>query len=256
MSKKAILLVSFGTIDFQTRKKCIYNITENITDFFTDYKVFTAFSSKFIISKLKSMGENIFGVEDALDEILKADFSEVIIQPTFLTDGEEYHRLIKISEKYKDKIKIYIGKPILYYEEDYNKIALLLIKQTEKTKDTITVFMGHGNENIYGKTYFKIQETLDNMGINNIFITTVEGEPSFKTIVDKISKNTSVSLQPLMIVSGEHAKNDMAGNDDESLKNLFIKKGCTVSCIIKGLGEIFEISEIIREHIIKSKNDL
>lgn len=251
MNRKCILIVSFGSVSYEVREKCIYSMEKRVRDFFPNLSVYGALSSGFILKKIRANGEkNVFSVKERMEEIIGSGYEEVLVQPSFVTDGVEYNRLIELLNEYKEKIKISLGKPILYSKIDFEKMAEIMIKESKN--DCINVFMGHGAESYDGKAYLETQRVLSEKGYENIIIAAVEGVPSFEEKYQQIIKNEEIKkvhLQPLLIVAGEHAKSDMIGNDENSWKSRFEAKGFEVDYSLKGLGEMEEIAELLAEHI-------
>ena len=242
MNKKSILLLGFGTVDLDVRKKCFKNIKINIQKMFCEYSVFMAFTSRFVVKKVREMGEDILDDEETIKNVC-SNFDEVIIQPIFITDGDEVKRINDIIKPYENKTSIKIGKPLLYDEDDYNKVSSILINEANGRN---TVFMGHGNKVNKTDTYIKLQNVLLKKNIKNVFICAIEEEPFFDSL--KVPKE-NIFLQPFLIAAGRHAEEDMIGENEESLKSILEKKGSVVFYSKKGLGEIYEISELFAEHI-------
>lgn len=247
---KAVLLVSFGTINSQVRKRCIYSIEEKIRKLYSDYMVLTAFIGRFIIDRVREMGETALSIEDAFEIMENENIKEAIVQPVLIADAEESQRVVNIVNAYSGDIKIKTGRPLLYYDFDYDKMADLLIGESQK--DKINIFMGHGNKNYDGSTYLRLQDKIIQKGVSNVFIATVEGEPSFEGVLEKTAAGSEVFLQPMMIVAGDHAVNDMSGDDEDSWKSRLLNHGCSVEVRLKGLGEIQGLTDLISEHIVRA----
>ena len=167
--------------------------------------------------------------------------------------GYEYDDVIAEITPYADKFDSFkVGQTLLVSDEDYEKLVSIITEETTdyNTEGTAIVFMGHGTEHEANATYAKIQQTLIDAGYTNYFIGTVEATPTLDEVLAlvKESNATKVVLCPLMIVSGDHANNDMAGDEEDSWKSAFSAAGYDVECVMKGLGEYAGIQEMIVEH--------
>lgn len=258
---KAILVVSFGTTYADTRKVTIDAVTDKIKTAFPGYEVRQAFTSRIIIKKLAERDGLQFDTEKQAIEKLKAEgFSEVIIQPLHIEAGDEYDKLMKVVEKYKDSFdKVSVGRPVLYYTgqegekpDDY-MIAINAIKaQLPKVGPREAIaFMGHGGVHPSNTAYAALQMKLQDAGLNNVYVFTVEGYPTFENMVEKMKANKieKVMLMPFMVVAGDHANNDMAGDEKDSFKSQLIEAGFKVDAYLHGLGENAGIQDIYVQHV-------
>lgn len=242
---KAILVVSFGTSHIDTRKKTIDKIISDIKAEYTDYKVYSAFTSYTIVKKLSKEGVHIDTVEEALERLITVGIRYIIIQPTHIIRGFEYDKLCAIAEKYKKQFdEIIIGEPLLSREEDFVKTAEFL--EGIKGNENALVLMGHGTDHNANSDYGKLQGYIKS---DNIFIGTVEAEPTVYDIAERLKGNKTILLAPFMIVAGDHAVNDMAGKGSDSWKNIFTSQGFSVKILLKGLGEYDFIRNMFIEHI-------
>lgn len=253
--KPAVLVVSFGTSYNDTRDKTIGAIEKQIEKDYPDYQVRRAFTSQTIIDKLKERDNlEIDNVEEALDRLVSDGVKTLIVQPTHLMSGYEYDDLAAAVKEVEDKFDaVAMGSPLLTNDEDFDEVAAALPVITEKynKEGTAIVFMGHGTEHDSNGVYTKLQDQLTNSGADNYFIGTVEATPTLDDIVAAVKKGgyKKVVLQPLMVVAGDHANNDMAGDDDDSWKSVFEKEGFEVECVLSGLGEFEEIRSIYSAHV-------
>lgn len=253
-TEKEILAVSFGTSYNDSREKTIGAIELELIKEYPDYEVCRAFTSQVIIDKLqKRDGTKINNVTEALEEAFLKGVKELIIQPTHLLNGYEYMDLADEVKKYKDKFeKLSLAKPLLNDESDFVKVADAIIKMTEvyNKYDTAVCFMGHGTGAAANDVYEKLQHILFERGYKNYYVGTVEAKPDIDDLIECVKKGSygEVVLLPLMIVAGDHANNDMAGNDKESWKKRFEEEGYKVTCILNGLGENSDIRKIFTEH--------
>lgn len=252
-SKKALLIVSFGSSYNQSRKLSI-DATENaISKAFPDYEKFTAFTSQKIIDVYKKR-DNItyLNVEEAILKIYKRRFGEVLIVPTHVINGEEYDQMNEELAPFLDKFaKLTVSKALLTTMDDYSDVTEALIHELPELDDkTAVVFMGHGTPHFANSAYPTLDYVFKHKGFDNIYVGTVEGSPTFENVTQDIAKKDyeKILLIPLMIVAGDHANNDMAGDDVDSWKTLFKSKGYTVDYILKGMGELNSIRELIIKH--------
>lgn len=250
-TKPVILVVSFGTSYNDSREKTIGAIEKAIQTANPDYEVRRAFTSQIIIDKLKERDNlEIDNVEQAFDRLVSDGVKKVVVQPTHLMNGYEYDDLAKATEQYRAKFDaVAMGKPLLSSDDDFDKIAKLLPEITTNKDDTAYVFMGHGTEHDANGVYTKLQTKLS--ADTNYFIGTVEATPTLDDVV-RMAKDggyKKVTLQPLMVVAGDHANNDMASDEEDSWKSVFEKDGFEVECVLKGLGEFEEIQNIYVDHV-------
>ena len=270
-AKKAILVVSFGTTFGETRKVTIDAVEDKIRTAFPDYEVRKAFTSRIIIKKLAERdGIQIDTEKQALDKLKAEGYTEVIIQPLHMEAGDEYEKVSRVVDRYvqnKSFAKISLSRPLLYYTgqegkaDDY-KIAIEAIKtQLPKLgKHEAVAMMGHGGVNPSNAAYAALQMKLQDAGLKNVFIFTVEGYPTVENLIEKLKeqKIKKVTLMPFMMVAGDHANNDMAGDDKASFKSRLLQAGFQVDTYLHGLGENTGIQDIYVQHVkdvIEGKND-
>ena len=256
MSGKAILVVSFGTSHEDSKKKTIEAIEERIAQEFKEYKIYRAFTSKMIIKKLADSGIAIMTVQEALQQIKADGIRELIVQPTHVINGIENDEMmenIKAVEEEFDSIAV--GRPLLNDTKDYKKLAQAVIEDNVLEEDEVLMLMGHGSSHYSNSAYPALEYVFKEMGYSNILVGTVEGYPSFEEAKKQLDKTRKrkVTLLPLMIVAGDHAKNDMAGEED-SWRSILEQEGYQVSCRMKGLGELCRVQEQFVEHIKAAMN--
>ena len=255
-SDKEILVVSFGTSYSNSRHVTIGAIEDAIREAYPDYQVRRAFTSQIIIDKLKKE-ENIEidNVKQALDRAVANGVKTLIVQPTHLMNGLEYNDLKKELDKYKDKFdKIALGEPLLTSDEDFKQVIAAITNDTKEYLDgeTAICFMGHGTEADSNKVYATLQEKLKAAGYNDYFVGTVEAKPSVDDLIAQVKesgKYKRVILQPLMVVAGDHANNDMAGDGEDSWVSKFKAAGFEVKPVLRGLGQNYDIQKIYLEHL-------
>lgn len=255
IGEKELLVISFGTSFNDSRRLTIGAIEQKIDDEFgNDYSVRRGFTSQIIIDHVKRRDDvAIDNVKEALDRAIANNVKTLVIQPTHLMDGFEYNDVVNEVAEYSDSFeKVSIGKPLLSSDEDFVTVMNAIVKATEKYDDgeTAICFMGHGTEADSNAVYEKMQNLLKENGHDNYFIGTVEAEPTLETLVGRVKEGNykKVVLQPLMIVAGDHANNDMAGDEEDSWKTTFESNGYDVTCVLEGLGQIPEIQDLFVEH--------
>ena len=259
--KKAILVVSFGTTYADTRKATIDAVEQKIRNAFPDYEVRKAFTSRIIIKKLADRdGLQVDTEKQALQKLVDEGYKEVIIQPLHMEAGDEYEKLMKVVAKYEGSFdKITVGRPVLYYTgqegekpDDYMIAIQALKAQLPKlgARDAVAL-MGHGGVNPSNTAYAALQMKLQDAGMSNVFVFTVEGYPTIENLIAQLkAKNVEkVTLMPLMVVAGDHANNDMAGDDKDSFKSQLIEAGFKVDTYLHGLGENVGIQDIYVQHV-------
>ena len=258
MGKKALLVVSFGT-SFEEALPAIVNIEETCKKAFPDYDFYRAFTSGMIIRKwARTKNVIIHNPDEVMKRLVAEGYEEVICQPTHIINGLEYDKMMNMLLAYKDQIPtIKVGTPLLTEEEDYKEACEIVMQELEKplAKDEAFVFMGHGTSHTANVTYDQMQTQMENLGLKNAFIGTVEGKPE-DTACDKVIEKVkaagykNVVLRPLMVVAGDHANNDMAGDEEDSWKSQFVASGNfdKVDCQIEGLGRIEAVEKLYVEH--------
>ncbi|MBQ2228730.1 MAG: sirohydrochlorin cobaltochelatase, partial [Firmicutes bacterium] len=239
-----ILVVSFGTSFNDSRRLTIGAIEKDIAAAFPQFDVRRGFTAQIIIDHVQNRdGEVIDNFEQAMDRAVNNGVKNIIIQPTHLMAGLEYNDIVASAANYADAFNsITIGKNLLDTDSDFVTVASLLYDETKSYDDgeTAIVFMGHGTEAESNSVYASMQATFDQMGLKNCYVGTVEATPSLDDVVAAAKEGgyKRVVLEPMMIVCGDHANNDMAGDEEDSWKSTFEAEGFEVVCNMKGLGEI------------------
>ena len=195
----------------------------------------------------------IDNVGQALDRAVANGVKTLVVQPTHLMNGLEYTDLVNELAQYSDAFeKVAVGQPLLTSDEDFQAVMTAITEATKEYDDgkTAICFMGHGTEADSNAVYAKMQTTLTEAGYANYYVGTVEATPSLDDVLAAVQKGEyeRVVLMPLMIVAGDHANNDMAGEEEDSWKSTFEKAGYQVECVLKGLGELEAIQQIFVEH--------
>lgn len=258
--KKAILVVSFGTSHLEALRNSIEKIENKIRDEFEEYEVFRAFTAHRIIKKLKERDNlSILTPEEALEVLKDKGFEEVIVQPLHLIPGEEFDYIKGVVEKNKGNFKaLKLGRPIFFYQgmnglpEDYS-LFIDSIKDILENEESVVLF-GHGTEHPSNAVYGMLQTVLIDEDYENVFVATVEGYPTIENVVKKLKKKgiKKTKLIPLLLVAGDHVKNDMASDKDDSLKSVLEKAGIEVGLHMHGLGEFDKFDELYINRIYDS----
>lgn len=276
IGENEILVVSFGTSFNDSRVQDIKGIEDAIQEAFPDWSVRRAFTAQIIINHVQARdGEAIDNMTQALDRAVENGVKNLVLQPTHLMHGAEYDEMVEAVSEYQDQFEsIAIAEPMLgevgedatVINEDKAAVAEALTDQavSEAGYDSMEaaaedgvafVFMGHGTSHEANVTYDQMQTQMEDLGYTNAFIGTVEGEPEdteCSAVIDKVKEAgfTKVILRPLMVVAGDHANNDMAGDEEDSWKSMFEASGAfeSVDCQIEGLGRIEAIENLYVEH--------
>lgn len=252
MDKKALLVVSFGTSYHETREKTIDCLERELSAAFPQYTLYRAWTSKMIIKKLKNRdGIHIDTVAEAMERMEADGVTDLIVQPTHILNGIENDFMITDILLHAKKFNsVKFGDPLLMYTEDFFATIKGVMSHFSLAKEDALVFMGHGTTHHINSGYAALDYMFKDMGYENVFMGTVESYPDFPTMLKFLKKFApkKVVLAPFMIVAGDHANNDMAGDDDDAWKTLLEKEGYTVDCVLRGLGEYPEIRSVFVDH--------
>ena len=276
IGENELLVVSFGTSFNDSRAEDIKGIEDALAEAFPDWSVRRAFTAQIIINHVQARDdEKIDNMQQALDRAVANGVKNLVVQPTHLMHGAEYDEMVEAIDAYKDKFEsVAIAEPMLgevgddatVINDDKAAVAQAITDEAVKEAGydsmeaaaedgTAFVFMGHGTSHTANVTYDQMQTQMDNLGFTNAFIGTVEGEPedtACEAVIDKIKEAgyKKVILRPLMVVAGDHANNDMAGDDDDSWKSQFEASGAfdSIETQIEGLGRIPAVQQIYVEH--------
>jgi sirohydrochlorin cobaltochelatase len=250
---KAILVVSFGTSFPDTCRKTIEKIEEEIRQTYPEYAIYRAWTSGMIRRKLlKRDGIQIPGVKEALEQMQADGIEEVIVQPTHVINGIENDEMKKNVEQYKHVFrKVLVGTPLLTSQKDQEEVLEAVLEEMKPSQEELLIFMGHGTEHYSNSVYAALNYQLKDMGHENVLIATVEAYPSIEQVVREADKkhDKKIRLAPFMLVAGDHANNDLAGEKEDSWKNILEREGHQVTCELKGLGEYPGIRAIYMEHL-------
>ena len=276
IGENELLVVSFGTSFNDSRVADIKGIEDALAEANPDWSVRRAFTAQIIINHIQARdGEAIDNMDQALDRAVANGVKNLVVQPTHLMHGAEYDELMEAVDAYKDKFEsVKVAEPLLgevgadasAVNADKKAVAEAITAEAVKTAgfDTLDaakedgvafVFMGHGTSHTAKVSYSQMQAQMKDLGYENVFIGTVEGEPeetACENVINAVAEAgyTKVVLRPLMVVAGDHANNDMAGDDDDSWKSMFNASGKfeSVDCQIAGLGEIEAIQNLYVAH--------
>ena len=255
IGEKELLVVSFGTSFNDSRRLTIGGIESAIAEAIPEYSVRRGFTAQIIIDHVERRdGIHIDNVTEALERAVANGVKTLVVQPTHLMHGFEYDDVIAELAEYADAFEggITVGEPLLTSDEDFDRVADVMIDQRKEYDDgeTALVYMGHGTEHEYNKIYAQMQEVLSGKGAENYYVGTVEAEPSVDDVLEAIQDKgyTRVVLRDMMVVCGDHANNDMAGDEEDSWKSIFTAAGYDVECVLEGLGQVPEIQQIYVEH--------
>ncbi len=261
MKDTALLVVSFGTSYKETREKTIEAIERDMMVAFPEADFKRAFTSGMIIRRIRERdGIIVNNVSEAMEEIVKEGYKKVLIQPTHIINGEEFEKMLSMILPYIEKFEsIKIGKPMLTSSDDYEEVVNIVMDDVKKSvgleENEALVLMGHGTGHYTDAAYAALDYRFKAMGHKNVFVGTVEGYPEIEDVLPQVKEfgAKKVKLMPFMIVAGDHAVNDMAGDEDDSWKNIFKDAGINVQCVLKGLGEIEGIRQMYVKHLKEVK---
>ena len=276
IGENELLVVSFGTSFNDSRAEDIKGIEDALAKAYPDWSVRRAFTAQIIINHVEARDDEVIdNMQQALDRAVENGVKNLVVQPTHLMHGAEYDEMTEAINEYKDKFEsVAIAEPMLgevgddatVINDDKKAVAQAITDEACKEAGfdsmdaaaeagTAFVFMGHGTSHTANITYDQMQTQMEDLGFKNAFIGTVEGEPE-DTACDKVIEKVkeagykNVVLRPLMVVAGDHANNDMAGDDEDSWKSQFVASGNfdKVDCQIEGLGRIEAVEKLYVEH--------
>ena len=276
IGENELLVVSFGTSFNDSRAEDIKGIEDALAEAYPDWSVRRAFTAQIIINHVEARDdEAIDNMQQALDRAVDNGVKNLVVQPTHLMHGAEYDVMVVAIDEYKDKFEsVAIAEPMLgevgddatVINDDKKAVAQAIADEACKEAGfddmqaaadagTAFVFMGHGTSHTANVTYDQMQTQMEDLGFTNAFIGTVEGEPedtACEAVIEKVKEAgfKNVILRPLMVVAGDHANNDMAGDDEDSWKSQFEASGDfdSVDCQIAGLGRIEAVEDLYVEH--------
>ena len=258
MNEKALLVVSFGTSHPETKEKTIEAIENDLAAAFPDRRLYRAWTSSMLRRKVKAdTGEHIDSVAEALARMAGQGITDVLIQPTHLLAGEEHDKLCRELESGKAAFSsVTVGKPLLAAEEDIAVLAALLPGLCPSLgAGELMVWMGHGSGALRLPVYQILDGLLSQNGHPDHAVGTVEFDPGFDAVLERVRQRrpARVILAPLMVVAGDHAVNDMAGDDPDSWQSRLRAEGPAVTCVLRGLGEYEAVRALYVAHARAAK---
>ena len=258
MSSKGLLAVSFGTSVEETRERTIGAIENSLAQAFPDRKVYRAWTSGVIRRKLlKTQGMEIDSVEQALERMIGEGVRDLLVQPTHLLDGEENRLMTEAIMAKADRFEsVRIGAPLLATREDILTLAGAVdVICPELKGDELFAWMGHGSSALQTNVYDVLNDIYAQGGKENVHVGTVEFDPGFAPVEEFIRTRhpKRAFLAPLMVVAGDHAVNDMAGDEPDSWRSMVEAMGVECVCILKGLGEYELVRDLCVKHAREAK---
>ena len=252
------MAVSFGTSYEETRKLTIERFEKTLGEHFDNAPVYRAWTSGMIMRKiLKRDDMKVNNVSEALEQIKADGFDEIIVQPSHILEGIEYAKIVAQLEAGKDDFSsIKLGHALLHDEASIAEVgaALADIFSFVEDEDAL-VLMGHGSDHEVDDVYLKLENQLASIGHKNFIVGTIEGELDIERAISKLGelKPRKGWLVPLLFVSGDHALNDIGGDDEDSCKIMIRDAGFDVECILEGLGEYQQIIDILLRRADEAK---
>lgn len=254
-AKPVILVVSFGTSYNDNRDLSIGAVEEAIQAAYPDWEVRRAFTAQTVIDILDDRDSlDVDNVTEAMERLVADGVKRVIVQPTHVMNGAEYDDVVAEVTPYADQFEGFaISNPLLTEYADYEAVidALMANNENAGSEDTALVYMGHGTHHYANATYSQMQLMLQAEGYENAFIGTVEGFPALENVMANVTAYgaNKVILAPFMVVAGDHANNDMAGDEEDSWKTAFVNAGFEVECVLEGLGQNAGVRDVYIAHV-------
>ena len=251
--KEAILVVSFGTTHLDTLEKTICAIESDAANAYPGIPCRRAFTSRIIRRRLLSQyGMEVLSVADALHRLEEEGFTRVTLQPTLLIPGEEFDRIREDVLRASGEMSVTVGLPLLWDDSDLETMVDALQEAYPLPEDTVLLAVGHGTSHAADGLYIRLQKHMRRRGMD---LCTVEGSVDFDSAVNTLLEGTrrKIHLVPLLIVAGDHAKNDIAGTEPDSLRSRLEEAGFTVSYSLQGLGEIPAVRKAILSRLAAAR---
>jgi len=256
-NKKALLVVSFGTSYAETRAKTIDKLEAALAAALPERRFYRAWTSKMIIAKVNRRdGLQIPTVAEALRQMQADGVTDLLVQPTHILPGKENDLMLaEIRAQLAGFERVAVGQPLLTSGEDMFKTIDIVAEELDNVPDVALVLMGHGTGHQVNTSYAALDYMFKDRGHCNIFVGTVEAYPGLDNVISLLSKTpySRVRLAPFMIVAGDHANNDMAGDGPDSWKNRLLEAGYTVECTLRGLGESEQIAQLFCAHALAAE---
>ena len=260
--KKAILIVSFGTTYTETRIKNITAIKNQVAMLYPDAIIEEAVSSRIVRNHMKQ-DEHIDAKSplEALMSLKEQGATGVVVFPTHVIDGIENNQMKNAVEESRSFFeKIIVADALLTNVDDYTDVSKALWESLkESAGDSPLIFMGHGTEHVADESYVIIEQVLRAYASHPVYIATVEGKRTIEDVIRQMKEegivNTRVVLAPFMLVAGDHANNDMAGESD-SFASILKEEGYAPECVLKGIGEYPAVRQVYLTHLQKAVTQL
>lgn len=256
---RGILVVSFGTSHEDTRMKTIDAIVKDIRAAYPERRIYEAWTSKMIIKKLAKSGRHVMTVSEAMEQMIKDNVTHLTVQPTHVINGIENDRMKQDVLEWEQQLQeVRFGTPLLTSEEDsFSVIDILMEEFVPLDPGAALVFMGHGTTHYANTIYAALDYQFKDKGFPHVYVGTVEAYPSMETLKRLLKEGgyKRLILTPFMIVAGDHAKNDMSGEDEDSWRSQFERAGYEVECVLKGLGEYRGVRELFLKHIRQAEEE-
>lgn len=253
MQKKALMVVSFGTT-YPEARAAIENLERALAAARPDCDFYRAFTSGMVIRKIeREEGVQIPTPAALMERLAELGYEEVVCQSLHVIPGFEYEKMCAQIEPFQNRFeRVAIGKPLLWQETDYLRIGRALLAHMPKlAPDEAFVFMGHGTGHNSNASYALAENTFRFLGAERVYVATVEGFPNFDYVLRRLHARgvSRVYLAPFMIVAGDHAQNDLAGDGEESWKSQLESEGYAVETLLTGLGAYDEVAQLFAEHL-------
>lgn len=253
MGKKALAVVSFGT-SYPDARVAIENLERTLAAARPEYDFYRAFTSGIVIRKIeREEGVRILNPGELMERLAAEGYDEVVCQSLHVIPGNEYEKMCEQIAGYRARFRrLEIGKPLLWEDTDYLRCGRALLQSLPRlAEDEAIVYMGHGSDHFSNASYALMENTFRFLGAERLYIATVEGFPNFDYILRRLHKHavTRVYVAPFMIVAGDHAQNDLAGDEAESWKSLLETEGYDVTVLLKGLGEYPALGALFAAHL-------
>ncbi len=259
--KQAILVVAFGSTVDEARQNSIEPVVKHIEKLFPQHHVSLSFSSRIIVKRLRERGITVATEEGAMEQLIADGYDHIYVQPLHFTGGEEFDKLKNNLMTYADQVEVLrVGRPLVYYmaqedhPDDYKIFIDAFINGLDIPKDEGLLLIGHGGLSFGNSSYGNLQLQLLLQGYKNVRIGVLENSPYLEETALNWewldgTKPTTIHLHPLLLVMGDHALNDLFGDEEDSVTSILTEAGYTVEEYHRGLGEYPSIQAIYGQHV-------
>lgn len=257
MEHRGLLVVSFGTSYPETRKKNIEHIESLLSAAFRDRTFYRAYTSGMIRRKLRERDQLLIpSVKEAVQAALEDGVRDLLVQPTHIMNGIENDQMKEDVQSFADQFdRISIGAPLISSTEDQFAVIEALMGELPSLSDQeALVFIGHGSTHYANTLYAALDYAFKQAGHPGVYVGTVEAFPDARAVLSQLREKDirRVYLTPFMLVAGDHACNDLAGEDEDSWNSIFKAEGYETCCILKGLGEYDGICDLYVRHALQA----